>query len=94
MSLNLTMTVSANQSCVGRAMMLSLLCCPAGRHQYLYARSSCSSFPFPSGLRPHSRVVSNLDQSSDCCVDCKAAQPRSSEKNEASRAGQTLCTRW
>ena len=24
----------------------------------------------------------------------KAAQPRSSEKNEASRAGQTLCTRW
>ena len=70
MSLNLTMTVSANQSCVGRAMMLSLLCCPAGRHQYLYARSSCSSFPFPSELRPHSRVVSNLDQSSDCCVDC------------------------
>ena len=70
MSLLWHMTVSANQSCVGRAMMLSLLCCPAGRHQYLYARSSCSSFPFPSGLRPHSRVVSNLDQSSDCCVDC------------------------
>ena len=70
MSMNPTMTVSANQSCVGRAMVLSLLCCPAGRHQYLYARSSCSSFPFPYGLRPHSRVVSNLDQSSDCCVDC------------------------
>ena len=25
---------------------------------------------------------------------CKAAQPRSSEKNAASRAGQTPCTRW
>ena len=27
-------------------------------------------------------------------VDGKAAQPRSSEKNAASRAGQTPCTRW
>ena len=25
---------------------------------------------------------------------CKAAQPRSSEKNATSRAGQTPCTRW
>ena len=25
---------------------------------------------------------------------CKAAQPRSSEKNAASRAGQTPCARW
>ena len=27
-------------------------------------------------------------------LDYKAAQPRSSEKNAASRAGQTPCTRW
>ena len=27
-------------------------------------------------------------------MHCKAAQPRSSEKNAASRAGQTPCTRW
>ena len=29
-----------------------------------------------------------------CFAVYKAAQPRSSEKDVASRAGQTLCTRW
>ena len=29
-----------------------------------------------------------------CLYNCKAGQPRSSEKNAASRAGQTPCARW
>jgi hypothetical protein len=47
------------------------------------------AFPNDEGeLLVHARVIVDL------VFPRKAAQPRSSEKNEASRAGQTLCTRW
>jgi hypothetical protein len=42
----------------------------------------------PAGLGAGARLPSSMQSPH------KAAQPRSSEKNAASRAGQTPCTRW
>ena len=51
-----------------------------------------SSFVFRPQRRPHRRLLLLLVVPREC--PCKAAQPRSSEKNAASRAGQTPCARW
>ena len=51
----------------------------------------------PSGGRTANRFISparHQEAISQEQGNCKAAQPRSSEKNAASRAGQTPCARW
>ena len=63
------------------------------RQYHRIAHIICQRFqsnPDEGGRRTARRILS--DGYSGLCH--KAAQPRSSEKNAASRAGQTPCTRW